>query len=93
MTLHLNLHKENFDNIASGFKKVEYREIKKYWTQRLFNKPYDTITFSNGFAKNRRQMVVEWIDTDTGLGNPHWGAPMSVNVYRLKLGKILTKNF
>ncbi len=33
--LHLTLKKKWFDMIASGEKKEEYREIKKYWVSRL----------------------------------------------------------
>jgi hypothetical protein len=36
-TLHLTLKKKWFDMIASGEKKEEYREIKKYWATRLTN--------------------------------------------------------
>lgn len=92
MTLHLNLHKKWFDLIASGVKNEEYREIKPYWTKRLFNKDYDTITFSNGFAKDRRQFVIEWKETIEAQGLIEWGAPAE-NVYCLILGKIISKNF
>lgn len=34
-SLHLNLKKKWFDMISSGKKKEEYREIKKYWIDRL----------------------------------------------------------
>lgn len=34
-TLHLTLKKKWFDMIASGEKKEEYREVKKYWVDRL----------------------------------------------------------
>jgi len=35
--LHLNLKKKWFDMIASGEKKEEYREMKKYWIKRMTN--------------------------------------------------------
>ena len=34
-TLHLTLKKKWYDMIASGEKKEEYREVKKYWIRRL----------------------------------------------------------
>jgi len=37
-TLHLTLKKKWFDMIASGEKTEEYRELKDYWAQRLFNR-------------------------------------------------------
>jgi len=35
MPLHLTLKKEYFDDIKSGKKKLEYRQIKRYWITRL----------------------------------------------------------
>lgn len=63
--LHLTLMKKWFDEILSGIKKIEYREIKPYWTKRLFNEngnliKYDTIIFSNGYSKSCRKMKVEF---------------------------------
>ena len=45
--------KKWFDLIQSGKKKVEYREIKPYWTRRLLDsegnvKKFDVIEFRNG---------------------------------------------
>jgi hypothetical protein len=37
-TLHLTLKKKWFNMIASGEKTEEYREIKKYWAERLLYK-------------------------------------------------------
>lgn len=34
-TLHLNLERKWFDMIYQGIKKEEYRELKKYWEDRL----------------------------------------------------------
>ena len=38
--LHLTLKKKWFDMIASGEKLEEYRELKKYWFDRLTKIPY-----------------------------------------------------
>jgi len=64
-TLHLTLKKKWFDLILAGKKKVEYREIKPYWTQRLLDKEdkakkFDVIEFRNGYSKDARKMKVEW---------------------------------
>lgn len=40
--LHLTLKKKWFDMIASGEKKEEYREVKKYWIERLTWHEYHT---------------------------------------------------
>lgn len=63
--LHLTLMKKWFDQILAGSKKVEYREIKPYWTKRLLNEKgnpiqYAIIFFRNGYAKNCRKMKVEF---------------------------------
>ena len=64
-TLYLTLMREFFDQIFEGTKKVEYRDIKPYWTTRLFDenkkaKKFDVIEFKNGYFRNARKMIVEW---------------------------------
>ncbi|PIO07908.1 hypothetical protein COU59_02525 [Candidatus Pacearchaeota archaeon CG10_big_fil_rev_8_21_14_0_10_34_12] len=64
--LHLTLHKKWFDEIKSGKKKEEYREIKPYWINRLFDnkgkpKNFDIVEFRNGYSKNARKMSVEFL--------------------------------
>lgn len=46
----LNLKKEYFEQIKSGEKKEEYREIKKYWIKRL-SKNYDEVHIKLGYPK------------------------------------------
>lgn len=63
--LHLTLMKKWFDEILAGTKKIEYRDIKPYWTKRLLdenNKPkkYDIIYFKNGYSKDCRKMKVQF---------------------------------
>lgn len=49
-TLNLTLRKKWFDMIASGEKKEEYREVKKYWFDRLVFK---------------KEMVIKYLQLDT----------------------------
>ena len=87
----LSIYQNYFDEIKSGKKKVEYREIKDYYTKKfivdgvtpgmgeLKAKHFDTVTF---FTKNGDRMVVKW----EGLflypsKNPKW--------YAIKLGDII----
>ena len=58
--LHLNLYRKYFDEIASGIKTIEYRDITPYWTKRLSNKNYDYIYFRNGYSKDAPMMLVEY---------------------------------
>ena len=85
--LHLTLKKRWFDEIASGEKTEEYREIKPYWETRLEGREYDEIHFRNGYAKNAPFMRGEWKGCKKG-----W-MPMDYVVfeeqYVIKLGRIL----
>ncbi len=79
--LHLTLMKKWFDEILSGKKKVEYREIKPYWTKRLFDsngkpKKFDFILFKNGYSKDARKMKVKFVGLKVG------------KEYEIGLGKI-----
>lgn len=99
-TLHLNLRKKWFDMIKSGEKPEDYRGIKPYFKKRF--KPHShihiagtwypcsmvQIIFSNGYAKDRRQMTV----LIKGMrfnseGNPKWGAIPGEKYFVLELGE------
>lgn len=90
-TLHLNLKKKWFDMILAGIKKEEYRDTTYYWHTR-FKKVRDegikTITFSNGYAKNRRQMVVEINYIKIGGGVTEWGAEQGKDYFVCVLGEV-----
>jgi len=96
-TLHLILKKEWFDMILSGEKLEEYREMKYFWINRLTKKNldpkhFDTITFSHGYANNRRQFVIELKEIEIDKGRPEWGAKSGEYYFVLKLGDIISKN-
>lgn len=101
-TLHLNLKKKWFDMIFARIKKEEYRDLTSYWETRLANfifdqlvewKDFDSITFSNGYAKNRRQFEIELCGIDIREGNPEWGAEKGKEYFVLELGNIIRSNF
>lgn len=79
--LHLTLHREHFDAIASRKKTVEFRELKPYWVNRLLGKCFDEIHFRNGYSKDRPFMRVafEGYTYELYEGNRCFG---------IKLGKI-----
>ena len=91
--LKLTLMKRWFDEIATGFKREEYREIKKYWNSRLLNpdgafKSFCEVQFRNGYGEEKPFMIVEWKGTD--YGEDHEGNRCFV----IKLGNvILFKNY
>ena len=59
----LNLKKKWFDQIRSGKKIVEYREIKSHWEKRLEGKTYDKILIVLGYPKTRtpeNTIIFKW---------------------------------
>ena len=51
---------------------------------------YDTITFSNGYAKDRPQLVIELKGIEIREGKPEWGAEPGKKYFVLKTGQILS---
>lgn len=96
--LTLTLKKKWFDMIASGEKKEEYREIKKYWGDRLCNnsyqwldgfKEFDAVKFTNGYGKNAPSITLECNGIEFGNGLIHWGAEKNKEYFIIKLGAII----
>lgn len=56
-------------------------------------KEFDTVTFSNGYHKGRRQVVLELLGIAYGRGLPQWGAVPGENYFVLQLGRIINSNF
>lgn len=53
-------------------------------------KEFETVTFSNGYQKNRDQFTIELKKIDVRTGNCEWGAENGKRYFVLILGKILT---
>lgn len=94
-TLHLNLKKKWFDMVYSGEKKEVYLDLSEYWTKRLCDltppqleemKRFETITFSNGYAKDRSQFEVLITDATIREGHEAWGAKKDVKYFVFELG-------
>ena len=60
---------------------------------KIFFKEFDTVTFSNGYAKNRKQFIIEFIKTEISTGKEKYGAVKGKKYFCIKLGKILNSNF
>lgn len=58
--LHLNVHKEWFDMIASGEKKIEYRKDNEYWRKRLWA-GYMPMLKDNPVMNGEIKIGKEWI--------------------------------
>ncbi len=95
-TLHLILKKKWFDMILAREKPEEYRDMTPYWKKRIEKARrlgVKTVTFSNGYAKDRRQFVIKLESIETGQGKAKWGAAPGEVYFVLKLGHICwTKN-
>jgi ASC-1-like (ASCH) protein len=81
-TLHLNLHREFFAQIAAGTKRIEYRRRTPFWRRRLEGHHYDVIQFRNGYATRAPEMHVEF------LGVRKYGKGRK-SYYPIRLGRIL----
>lgn len=71
-----------YDKIDSGEKRYEYREIKPFWTKRLFAKPYAAVRFHRGYTATTMEFELLGIDETT--------EPNDLNLprcYRLTLGE------
>ncbi|MDB6151882.1 MAG: hypothetical protein JWL90_335 [Chthoniobacteraceae bacterium] len=80
--LHLNLHREFFDLIVVGTKRIEYRKRTAYWKSRLEGRKYDEIQFRNGYSTEAPEMLVEFL----GVRRiQKWGEPY----YAIRLGRVL----
>jgi ASC-1-like (ASCH) protein len=92
--LHLTLRKKWFDLIKSGEKKIEYREIKPYWTKRLFDEngeavKYDFIIFRNGYSKDAPKIKVGFKDVkEVVLSEDVESWKKGMKVYGINLEKV-----
>ena len=88
MNLHLTIKLKWFKEIASGIKPYEFREVKPYWTKRLFNKnktvkEFDEIHIRNGYTLDRPFMRLKW-----------HGFTFRLNDYAIRVHDIIeVKNF
>lgn len=90
-TIHLFLKGCWFLMIASGEKKEEYRQIKPYWTKRLFGKPLKYVIFHNGYSG--RFLIIRLNGITLGTGNPRWGAVPNEVYLILQLGELVIKHY
>ena len=102
--LRLTLKKKWFDMIAAGIKKEEYREVKRYWIQRLCNeveyetnygnwegvfKKFTHVEFKNGYGKNAPTMLVEFKGIRIGEAKPEWSDNWKGDVFAISLGAVI----
>ena len=81
-TLHLNLKRDYFAQIAAKTKRVEYRDGSRYWKKRLETRKYKFIQFRNGYATLAPEMLVEF------RGVRRYGKGANA-YYAISLGRII----
>lgn len=85
--LALTLHREWFDKIAIGEKRIEYRTNKAYWRTRLVGRTYKEVHFRNGYSPKAPFMRVEY------LGLRKYGSGPG-SYFGIRLGRVLeTKHY
>lgn len=97
--LTLPIKKKWFDMIKSREKKEEYREIKPYYTKRLYGKAYEynvkngfieeykkeeEVILRNGYSSNSPSIKCR-VKIEKGYGKPEWGAEPNKLYYVLKI--------
>ena len=86
-TVAANLAYKWYDEIESGKKRIEYRDITDYWQKHLFKTvtgangeeddiPAVRIKFSRGYTKTNMTWTIKWIECDAKEAQ-----------YRIHLGK------
>lgn len=83
-TMHWDLY-HSFSNEAGYFEELN----------RLFQcccRDFYTITFSNGYAKNRDQFVIEFKGVEIKEGRQDWGAKEGEKYFAIQLGEIISAN-
>ena len=67
LNLHLVLTHHWYDEIQAGRKRIEYREMSKFWDKRIWDKWCDgqkikTVTFARGYTDTTSTYAVDAID-------------------------------
>lgn len=94
--LNLTVHRKWFDLIASGIKKFEYRQGKKYWHRRLLDKhgyaiEFDEVHFRNGYRHDSPFCRVQWkgLGQWSGGGVDDHGEKFEAGDFSIVLGDVL----
>jgi hypothetical protein len=90
--LELVLKEKWYRMIESGEKTEEYRDIKPYWTKRLFDQKtgklkHDRVRFSLAYGKNRPQMIFDIESVEAGEPENLTYAEQPGIYWKIKLGK------
>jgi len=79
--LFLTIKRKYFDLIASGKKKIEYRDKSEYWRQRM-NRKYDKVIIRNGYRLDSPMLIAECA-----------GINRRGKYYKIMIGDIICKKY
>ncbi len=93
----LPIKKKWFDMIAAGIKKEEYRELNKYYADRIFKifkneNDVAEIKIRNGYSQRSRTLTC-LCSAKIGTGKEEWGAEKDKQYFVLTIHKIIKKMF
>lgn len=87
-TLYLPLKGVYFDQIKSGEKVEEFRQVTAHWAKRLVNRHYDQIVLMKGYPTEddiERRLIRPWRGfRKTTITHEHFG-PDPVEVYAIRV--------
>ncbi|WP_420581969.1 hypothetical protein [Reichenbachiella sp.] len=97
--LYLTVNRHWFDLIATGVKKRDYRQMKVYWYERLFEsvnnpKHYDQVVIRNGYQPISPVIRLEYkgvdlVHSQTQVTYPDGTVLIPGSSYAINLGEIL----
>ena len=96
-TLYLIVIKEVWDRIVSGEKRIEYRDVGKYWDKRIKGRDYARIRITNGYGNETRPYVLleyKGYEVVEYQGKPHYSIPIDRELwieYRREVGGEIKK--
>lgn len=82
LVLHLILKTKWYLMQEEGTKTEEYREMTKYWYNRILTKRYTHVCFHKGYSNTTFTRKIDCIES--GYGRPDWGAPLDRPVIIIK---------
>lgn len=87
--LFLTIKKEFFDQILSGEKSEEYRKISDFYISRIENKEYDFVILQNGYRKDSRRLMAEYLGYEKKIITTKIYGETEVFALKLKNPKLL----
>ena len=79
-TLYLIVLKDIMNEILSGEKLIEYRDVGKYWDKRIKGRDYSCVRITNGYGNDTRPYILlkyKGYEVVEYQGKPHYSIPIN----------------